>query len=290
MTTTDDTTGTGMPDLHQLPWRRSNSTPQPKTEDTAPTDAPAIPPMPDYAPTVPAPEDPVPPRPAPEDSEEDDEHQGQDDEWPVQWWRPGRHKADVDTEPAPDSDAHQDECQDDAQGDNQTPQRRVSLRKGGDQHGGDAEGIRVSLDGIPPKTRRLIRDATATAAGWPLLSLWFANALHWSTANPVQAGAELLIAGSSITAWKLTRPLGPVLRIAGLVVAALVAEGEGAALVECLPHWGVDPALAITAAWSASLACAGWWISRRTSHWWPPLAWICRAPLGCALTAIAIFH
>ncbi|MEU1628241.1 hypothetical protein ABZ746_23495 [Streptomyces sp. NPDC020096] len=290
MTTTDDTTGTRMPDLHSLPWRRSNSTQQPQTEDTAPADAPATPPMPDYAPAVPAPEDAVAPQPGPEDSEEDGEDQSQEAEQPVEWWRLRHSKADTETEPALDGDADRDDCQDDGQEDDRTPQRRMILRKGGGRHGDDAEGIRVSLDGIPPKTRRLIRDATATVAGWPLLGLWFGNTLHWSTATPVQAGAELLLAGASVTAWKLARSLGPGLRIAGVVVAALAAEGEGAALVEALPHWGVDPALAVSAAWSASFACTGWWISRRTSYWWPPLAWICRAPLGCALTAIAIYH
>ncbi|MGV4930293.1 hypothetical protein [Streptomyces sp. HJ7] len=34
---------------------------------------------------------------------------------------------------------------------------------------------------------------------------------------------------------------------------------------------------------------AAWLVDRRTRHWWPPLAWVCRAPLATAVLALCLY-
>jgi hypothetical protein len=150
---------------------------------------------------------------------------------------------------------------------------------------------RVSWDTIPPKTKRLAYDLSATAAGWGIGMVgWDAALLASSHTAPTAYAATVLVLGTGSAAWLLSRPLSLPLRALGVTLATTVAYEGGEPTCRLLAAHGVDPTFAVPAVTAIGLVTAGWWISRRTRHWWPPLAWLLRAPFGCALVAAALYH
>ncbi|SEM82871.1 hypothetical protein [Streptacidiphilus jiangxiensis] len=278
MTTTDTTSD--LPDHHTLPWgsRRTAAAPEPPQ----PQDAPATIPMPpSYPPSVGTsrPETPADGQPADAPAEADEPDTTPEPEQRP-WWSARRKPTSAE---APNDD---DTEEDEPDPDSPAPQPAA-----GSPRQDRIAAAKVSWDAVPPKTRRLAYDASATAIGWGIgMVRWDAELLAGSHIAPAAYAATVLVLGAGAGTWALTRMLALPLRLCAVTLATTAAYGEGGEACQLMAAHAVDPTFAVPAVTAIGLITAGWWISRRTRHWWPPLAWLLRAPLGCALVAAAVYH
>lgn len=73
---------------------------------------------------------------------------------------------------------------------------------------------------------------------------------------------------------------------AGLGWLFSLPQGIESAISSCGHDAGLGPALIVGA---AICAAARLLVDRRTRGWWPPLAWVCRAPLASAVLALLLY-
>ncbi len=161
------------------------------------------------------------------------------------------------------------------------------------------ERLRQWYQGVDPKLasrrRWALYNGSAAGLGWGLDLVHYAG--QWMLAgaqSPVGTTAVLLAAGAGTAGWWLSGhlrflPQPFLVRPLIAVGAASYASQQASSAVAAVAHWIPVAALMPLV---AGLGTAGLlaYIDRRWLHaWWPPLAWVLRAPLASAVLALAIY-
>lgn len=194
--------------------------------------------------------------------------------------------------PDDDADTQYEECED---GDDPSPDDETDDTP---RQSAQRRPIREYLAGHRDQEQRFRRLASATC----MAGIGYATRLEHlgeqllrdGAQSPAGAVALLATVATPVPLWRAVRRASAVLPVPA-VSAPLVTLGGvymastwASALADVGGHYVAPPVLGLVAA-GAVLCGAGWWIARRSRHWWRPLRWICRIPLTSAVLSLALY-
>jgi hypothetical protein len=160
---------------------------------------------------------------------------------------------------------------------------------------GSARGDARWTARLAARRRSALYNGSAAALGWGLDLVHYSGQwIRLGAQAPAGTAAVLLAAAGGAAAWWISGrlrvlPYPYLVRPLTSAFAATYASQQAAALVGLMArhHIPVTPIMPVAA--GLGLAAVLAFLDRYSRPWWPPLAWLLRAPLAAAVLALLLY-